>query len=223
MIQKINQRLDTAGKMAIFFYVVFGVGVIGIAVRATRAAMLALVLYVLLVCAILLFFNILRGLKRQDAPRFIGWCSFVFLATIFLEALGVNYGLVFGAYRYSDVLGLKVWGVPLIIGLNWITVILGSISLLNKFTQRISFLALGAGCLAFLFDYLVEPGAIFLGLWQWEGAIPLQNYAAWFCIAALGAGAFTYTKVSFDGQLARSLLLAQTLFFIGVRVLMYFR
>jgi len=132
---------------AIFFYVVFGVGVIGIAVRATRAAMLVMVPYVLLVCAVLLLFTILRGLRRTDTSKFIGWCSLVFLATVFLEALGVNYGLVFGQYRYSDVLGIKVWGVPLIIGLNWLTVILGSISLLKKIAHRTFFFALEQGFL----------------------------------------------------------------------------
>lgn len=223
MIQKINQRKDKVGTMAIFFYVVFGVGVIGIAVRATRAAMLIMVPYVLLACAVLLLFNILRGLRRTETLKFIGWCSLVFLATVFLEALGVNYGLVFGQYRYSDVLGIKVWGVPLIIGLNWLTVILGSISLLNKIAHRTIFFALGAGVLALLFDYLLEPAAIFLDLWRWEGVIPAQNYIAWFCIAALCAVAFKYIKVSFDGRLARSLLVAQTLFFIGIRTLMCFR
>ncbi|MBF0386126.1 MAG: carotenoid biosynthesis protein [Candidatus Omnitrophica bacterium] len=222
MTLKKDKRLDTADKTAIFFYLFFFVGVLGFALSATRAAMLAMVKYVLLACAVLLFVNIYRGLKRQDMPKFIGWCVFVFLATVFLEALGVNYGLVFGAYIYSDVLGLKVFGVPLIIGINWLTVILGSISLLNAITHRTFLFVLGVGGCAFLFDYLLEPAAIYLGFWQWEGAIPVQNYAAWFIIAAICAAIFKHTKLSFNGRVARSLLAAQTLFFIGIRLLMRF-
>ena len=41
-----------ADKMVILFYMVFGVGVIGIAARATRAAMLVMVPYVLLACSL---------------------------------------------------------------------------------------------------------------------------------------------------------------------------
>jgi bisanhydrobacterioruberin hydratase len=222
MIHKKIKQLDRAGILAIFFYVVFGVGILGVALRATRALTLALVTYVLLACAALLLVSIHRTLKRKESQKFIGWCSLVFLATIFLEGLGVNYGLIFGQYRYSDVLGIKVWGVPLLIGINWITVILGAIALVSKFFQKTFFLALAVGVCAFLFDYLLEPAAIFLGLWQWEGPIPVKNYVAWFFIAALGAMTFKYIKLSFDGRLARSLLIAQTIFFIGIRVLMLF-
>ena len=46
------------------------------------------------------------------------------------EILGVNYGLIFGDYIYLDNLGYKVFGVPVIIGVNWIilTYISGSFS-----------------------------------------------------------------------------------------------
>jgi len=35
------------------------------------------------------------------------------------EYLGVNYGLIFGNYQYGNNLGIKVLGVPWIIGVNW--------------------------------------------------------------------------------------------------------
>ena len=36
------------------------------------------------------------------------------------ESLGVNYGLIFGNYEYGNNLGFKFFGVPFLIGINWI-------------------------------------------------------------------------------------------------------
>ena len=63
------------------------------------------------------------------------------------EILGVNYGLIFGKYDYGDNLGLKLLGVPLLIGLNWVvlTFICGSISnhfIKNKYLSILSKLKL---------------------------------------------------------------------------------
>ena len=35
------------------------------------------------------------------------------------EILVVSYGIIFGNYKYGEILGYKVLGVPLIIGINW--------------------------------------------------------------------------------------------------------
>lgn len=45
------------------------------------------------------------------------------------EILVVSYGIIFGNYKYGEILGYKVLGVPLIIGINWciLTLIKGAI------------------------------------------------------------------------------------------------
>ena len=40
------------------------------------------------------------------------------------EAIGVNTGLLFGTYEYGANLGFKIFGVPLIIGVNWTVLII---------------------------------------------------------------------------------------------------
>ena len=45
------------------------------------------------------------------------------------EALGVNFGLVFGHYYYTDVLGFKVIGVPLLAALAWEPILYASFSI----------------------------------------------------------------------------------------------
>ena len=46
-------------------------------------------------------------------------CS-IFLIGMIAEILGVNYGYIFGEYTYLDNLGMKIMGVPLMIGIQWV-------------------------------------------------------------------------------------------------------
>ena len=54
----------------------------------------------------------------------------IFLIGMICEILGVNYGYIFGDYVYLNNLGTKVFGVPILIGINWVilTFITGSLS-----------------------------------------------------------------------------------------------
>ena len=54
----------------------------------------------------------------------------IFLIGMIAEILGVNFGIIFGEYEYLDNLGIKIFGVPIIIGVQWIllTFITGSFS-----------------------------------------------------------------------------------------------
>ena len=53
-----------------------------------------------------------------------------FTAGMIAEWVGVHYDFLFGAYYYGNNLGLKLDGVPLLIGINWalLTLITGSIA-----------------------------------------------------------------------------------------------
>ncbi|MCG3005297.1 carotenoid biosynthesis protein, partial [Escherichia coli] len=52
--------------------------------------------------------------------------SFVMLATIVIESLGVHYDFLFGSYDYEKDFGTKILGVPLTIGSAWLMVIVTS-------------------------------------------------------------------------------------------------
>ena len=41
-----------------------------------------------------------------------------------IEYLGVHTGLIFGSYQYGDALGYKLASIPLLIGVNWVLLIL---------------------------------------------------------------------------------------------------
>jgi putative membrane protein len=117
-----------------------------------------------------------------------------------MEWLGVKTGLVFGAYHYGPWLGPRWWGVPPLIGLNWVVLVWAVRGWLpSKTSSPIpSWLrdVLG-GALVMGMDLLIEPGATRLGFWVWDqkttmqgwaGSLvvaPLQNYLAWWVIAFL--------------------------------------
>jgi len=139
------------------------------------------------------------------------WMAVCVILTLIIEILGVRTGLIFGQYEYGSVFRLTVAGVPWVIGWNWVLVILGALTIARTSylltLSRVIFPAAGlealdkaskqpwfwflqhldiaflAGLLAVLFDIALEPVAIKFDYWRWPGNIvPLQNYAAWFCI-----------------------------------------
>ena len=63
--------------------------------------------------------------KTQARPLLF-WLVPIYLGTFLLEVAGVATGAVFGSYRYTPALGALVWGVPPVIGWNWVLVVLGT-------------------------------------------------------------------------------------------------
>ena len=79
----------------------------------------------LLISFFLLFSNQLQIDKKSLRTAVI-----IFLIGMIAEILGVNYGFIFGDYIYLDNLGMKIMGVPIMIGIQWVilTYITGSFS-----------------------------------------------------------------------------------------------
>jgi putative membrane protein len=165
--------------------------------------------------------------------------SFMFIAVltgIIAEVIGVNYGFLFGNYRYGTTLGLSFFGVPLILGVNWFIIIycIGMImERLHRWTQRkmeaanatispvfktFSFIVDGA-LLATFFDWILEPVAIKLGFWSWlgDGSVPFFNYVSWFIISALLLFIFRLFHFNKHNYFAVHLFIIQFLFFLFLR------
>ncbi len=105
----------------------------------------------------------------------------IFATTFVLEIVGVNTGVLFGHYSYGSLLGFKLFGVPVIIGLVWfiVTFSVWQIVLVSGLKKIYEQLVLGV-MVVILFDLLLEQFAVSVGLWQWRGGhIPLLNYICW--------------------------------------------
>lgn len=114
-----------------------------------------------------------------------------------VEALGVNTGFPFGAYRYTDVLLFHLPGnVPLPVVFAWLMVVLSIYGMFNGLFMRrlgcVLRLILAPLC-ALLLDLLLEPVAFHLEhYWQWLNpgtlnyyGVPLLNFVAWFVVACI--------------------------------------
>ena len=147
---------------------------------------------------------------------FIGWLA---------EAIGVNYGQLFGDfYYYGDAMGWQIFKTPLTAGLLWLIVTSGVAALSNYgFEEKAWFQKSIFGALVLVsLDILIEPVAAKLDFWQWRNqVIPFQNYVGWFVIGFIELLVYQLFIPNFKNKIAIVLLLLQFLFF-GVFNLWYF-
>jgi bisanhydrobacterioruberin hydratase len=185
---------------------------------------------------LLLMFVLLVWTQEERNKQFFLFAATAFVMGFAAEVIGVNTGLLFGDYTYGKVLGLKWAGVPLLIGINWFVIIYCSgisISmLLMKMIYKVSaqarqppmalkalsLIADGA-TLAVFFDWMLEPVAVKLGFWQWngDGTIPVYNYLCWFVISTGLLTIFHFCKFTKQNKFAVNLLLIQMMFFLLLR------
>ncbi|GAA0874160.1 hypothetical protein GCM10009118_05680 [Wandonia haliotis] len=171
--------------------ITYSVGLVGI-LSPYQDSFLNLTFYHLSLTFFLLAFSFYK-LNRATLLAF-----FVAFGTgIAVEWIGVHTSLLFGEYAYGSNLGPKLWGVPLIIGVNW--ALLSSIScemsrvLVKNFYVRVFLSA----TLMVGIDILIEPIAHLMDFWHWEdNEIPVFNFICWFVIA-LGVNTI-YLKLTKD-------------------------
>jgi bisanhydrobacterioruberin hydratase len=149
------------------------------------------------------------------------WFSIVCIFGFGIEVVGVHTGLIFGSYEYGSGLGVTLLGVPLVIGLNWGIVVLGSLSLARMVTRKPLMLSTTSAGLAVFLDLVLEAVAGKMDYWHWgEGVVPFQNYIAWYVIAFIMSYFFTKRAVVSDfWQVYQSNYILQYLFFIVLLVL----
>ena len=108
---------------------------------------------------------------------------FIFLAGYGIEVAGVMTGKIFGVYEYGKTLGVKVAGVPLIIGVNWVLMVYGGIALASLARLGRLFGSLLAAVIMTGSDFFIEKFAILSDMWSWQNTEPpLQNYISWLPI-----------------------------------------
>lgn len=147
-----------------------------------------------------------------------------FFVGLFTEMIGVKTGVLFGNYSYGDVMGTKIFQVPLLIGINWFSIVFCSYVLVVKYTGQPTstrFVSAMAAGVATAFDWLMEPVAMELGFWSWhQDSVPLLNYICWFVISFLLVRLFLLLKVSTTNPFAPYLLLIQAVFFLFLRLVL---
>lgn len=224
-VKSLFQRMGKtqhATVVAIFFHFI---GLAGLLWGDVALFNNATVLNLLLMLVLLVYSE---GKPEKNWWRYLLLC---FITGQSVEWIGVHTGWLFGNYAYGDVLGPKIWSVPLMIGVNWFIVMYGSAMLMKHLNSKISWpptmavwlkhllIALDAACVAVLFDWIMEPVAVQLGYWHWGGneVIPLFNYACWFGVSCLLQFTLFYIPVKNTNLFAVHLLLIQAMFFLILR------
>ncbi len=139
----------------------------------------------------------------------------IFISGLFVEILGVNYGLFFGEYSYGNNLGPKIFEVPYVIGFNWVLLIIITGSLSDKLIKgKIIYKIIFASFLMVLIDLLIEKSAPKLDYWEFIiSPVPFSNYLWWFIFSFCFQYVFFKTVKNKEYNLSTNILVIQFLFF----------
>jgi bisanhydrobacterioruberin hydratase len=141
------------------------------------------------------------------------------------EIIGVKTGFPFGYYYYGNAFGIKLFSVPLMIGVNWAILNYCSLQVLKQLKlKNFWILVIGSALLMTGMDFLIEQICMHYNFWFFNtGKAGLANYAAWFLISA---GISFFTLKNFTNHLnsmAVKLFLYQLLFFIFLNLYHYLK
>jgi uncharacterized membrane protein len=125
------------------------------------------------------------------------------------EVIGTNFGLPFGKYYYTDFLGSKVLGVPIVVPLVWFVIayltfslsfpmvgesLSGNNSARKLDLRKIVLLCALAAFGSVAWDLMIDPMFTAYGYWVWGtqlfpspeiSGIPLTNFLGWFIVVFL--------------------------------------
>ena len=142
---------------------------------------------------ILLSFLVLAAiLHRHCRWRWLGGFAAVYGFTLAAESAGAGLGLLFGSYRFTDMLGFRWFGlVPALIPLAWFNIAVPSfVGASLAFPSRAG-RVVGGASLMLAWDLCTDP---VMGhrypFWVWRDpggyyGIPVSNFAAWFLMGLL--------------------------------------
>jgi putative membrane protein len=138
-------------------------------------------------------FSLLHCWALEGPKRTAVFFAVSAVVTYALEEAGVMTGLVFGAYHYSDSLGVKLGEVPVLIPLGWFMMIYPSWMVAKAVLRDVDVRTIpGVTALAALsalvmtaWDMVMDPGMSTVGQnWVWENGgvyfgVPRHNYLGW--------------------------------------------
>lgn len=204
-LRTINKRNVAIVTLA----VVYSSGIIGLSIPSSRELFASTTPLSLVISAALLLWC--HTDWNKPFWLFLGITSLVGYT---VEVIGVHTEIIFGSYEYGDTLGWKIFRVPPMIGVNWMMLIYASGIIGEQLKASRLVKSMAGAALMVLLDLVIEPVAIQLDFWHWENSkIPLQNYVAWYFIAAVLLYVFYALPFRKKNEFAGYLYGFQALFF----------
>ena len=107
-----------------------------------------------------------------------------FITGMSAEIIGVHSGYIFGDYYYGDNMGIKLLGVPVMIGVYWSVLVMVTNQIARSIFKSIWGVTLFATLLMLGLDFLMEQMASTFDFWHFSGGVAgAQNYIGWGIIA----------------------------------------
>lgn len=129
----------------------------------------------------------------------LGWADGIKLAAILgvyavlVETVALLTGIPYGRFVYSEHLGFKLpGGAPWTVAFAWTPLILCAYTAARSlFVSRLSRIVCST-LLLLAFDFVIDPGAVLLGFWQYQGGgiyygVPVSNFVGWVFSGAIGS------------------------------------
>ena len=127
----------------------------------------------------------------------------------------MTYAFLFGDYSYGNNLGLRIEGVPYLIGLFWALLVLVTGVTANYLSANKPARILIGALLMVTLDFFMEQSAPAFDYWSFTGsAAPLSNYVTWFALAFILHFIFQHFQLSGSRRFSIHVLTAQFVFFI---------
>nr|WP_218860599.1 carotenoid biosynthesis protein [Petropleomorpha daqingensis] len=113
---------------------------------------------------------------------------------VVVEAIGLATGFPYGEYRYGDVLGPRLLGVPFLVPLAWLMMAWPSWVLAARLAGRPAARVAVAAAVFAAWDVVLDPQMVQAGYWTWAhprpglpgiGTVPLTNLGGWLLAGAL--------------------------------------
>jgi len=110
------------------------------------------------------------------------------------ELLGVHTGVPFGRYTYTDALGVRLGGVPVVIALAWTMFAWPAALVARRLVHTYRARVLVGGWALASWDLFLDPQLVAAGHWRWRfpaphlpgvDTVPLTNYLGWLLVALI--------------------------------------
>jgi len=147
------------------------------------------------------------GCRKVFSWTWLPWLICAFLISFTMEFCGTTWGIPFGKYSYTTLLGWKIAGqVPLLIPISWFTMALPSWMLAKQILgsrNSLPIRMLTASVLLLTWDLTLDPAMSQLTpywIWEQEGvffmSMPVKNLMGWMLTGLLIMGSFEFFKIT---------------------------
>ncbi|MFN0278487.1 MAG: isopentenyl-diphosphate Delta-isomerase [Pyrinomonadaceae bacterium] len=143
--------------------------------------------------AIPAFWACTKWLGQLNATTLFIVLGFLALA---IETSAIATGFPYGHFAYSDLLGYRLFGyTPWTVFLAWTPLVIASYAVVRRLVDNTLIRIVLVALLLVAFDLVVDPGAVKLGFWRYEGGgvfygVPMSNFVGWMCSGAIAAIVF---------------------------------